>query len=208
MPIHHFGHSNQQYIRQALHLGGQFWERFSGLPLEAGTSFAFLPAGCPAELGARLKEAVLGDFEDLSGFREEEAFVLRHVRGHDGNLVLFGMNRSDALLAKNRCLFEVCRVHSLPDSYYSRGLLLHGRTVAMEDVRNAISLAECPFVMATLLETGADDPVEWIEARLGESDFERILAATVALMVEAYRGDGILFWTRERNVIRDSNVRS
>jgi hypothetical protein len=197
MPIHLFEASNEEYIREALRLGGLFWEGFSGLPLEAGTSFTFLPAGCPSELGARLKEAVLGDFEDLSCFREEEAFVQRHVSRHTGNVVLFGMNLSDALLAREGCQFEVRRVHSLPDSYYSRGLLLHGRTVTMEEVREAISLAECPFVVAALLETGADDPVVWLEARLGESDFERIMAATVSLMVEAYRGDGNLFWTRK-----------
>lgn len=200
MPIHNFGVSNQEYIREALRLGGHFWEGFSGLPLEAGTSFTFLPAGCPAELGARLKEAVLGDFEDLSCFREEEAFVQRHVHRHAGNVVLFGMNLSDALLAKKGCHFDVLRVHSLPDSYYSRGLLLHGRTVTTADVRDAISLAECPFLMAALLETEADDPAKWLEERLGESDFERIMAATVSLMVEAYRGDGILFWTRDANL--------
>jgi hypothetical protein len=196
MPIHHFGVSNQEYIRDALRLGGHFWEGFSGLPLEAGTSFTFLPAGCTAQLGARLEEPVLGHFEDLSGFREGEAYAQRHLHRHDGNVVLFGMNRSDDGLVRKGCRFEVRRVHSLPDSYYSRGLLLHGRTVAMEDVRDAISLAEFPFIVAALLETGAGDPVEWLEARLGESDFDRIMSATVSLMVEAYRGEGILFWTR------------
>lgn len=197
MPVHYFETRKAKYIRETLRLGGRFWEQFESLPFEAGLSFTFLPVDCPVELASHLEEPVLGQFADLSGFREEEAFVQGHLHRHSGNIVLFGMDWSADVLAKKGCRFEVRQVHTLPDPYYSRGLLLHGVAVTMEDIRDAISLAECPFVLAALLETTADDPVEWLEAKLSESDHERIRAATVSLMVEAYRGEGILFWSRK-----------
>jgi hypothetical protein len=195
MPLHEFGFQNHEYVRRQLRDGGYFWEAYAQLPIESGCTFAYLPENCSKERAAKLEEAVLGGFDDTTCFREEEEFVLQHLRRVKGNVAILGVNLSNRLISAKSSRFNVLPTGSSSKAYYDKVLVLHGQTVTKNEIRGAFTLAASPVVFAALLETHEDNPIQWIKDQLGESMLGALVARTVGLIVEAYRGEGLLFWS-------------
>lgn len=194
MPLHEFGYRNHEYVRRRLRDGGCFWEAFIQLPIESGSTFAFIPANCSKERAAKLEEAVLGNLDDTTCFREEEGFILQHLRRNRGNAAILGVSLSERLILSKSSQFELIQVRCSSQAYSNHLLILHRPSVTQNEIRNALTLAASPFVYAALLETHEDNPIQWIQDHSVESMHGALVHHTVSLIVEAYRGEGLLFW--------------
>ncbi len=195
MPLHWFGNVDSGYIRKTLSLGGAFWESIGSLPLEQGHTFTFLPAECPPSDASDLTAAVLGGFEDLTAFREEESFILRHIHREIGNIAIFGLNATHTRLAKCGVHVHAMQIVGCADDYYDKLVVLHGGSERPDEINDALVLAESPFLVGALLETQSEDPLRWLEDKLHNPPPRSLVAGITGLVVEAYRGEGALFWT-------------
>lgn len=195
MPVHEFEFPNREYFDRWLRDGGPFWEALTHLPIESGHTFSFVPENCPKEWAGQIEKAVLGGFDDTTYCREEEEFVVRHLRGSRGNAVIFGVNRSSRRVRTMDPRFQLLATGPSSTGINDGMVVLCGGAVTPDDVREALIIAESPFVCAALLETQEEEPVEWIRANLGEGTPGALPARTVGLIVEAYRGEGLLFWS-------------
>lgn len=195
MRLHWFENVNSGYIRKTLRLGGSFWESIGSMPLEQGNTFTFLPAECPPSDASDLTAAILGGFEDLTAFREEESFILRHIHREIGNMAIFGCNATHALRARRGAGVLTKQIVGCLDGYYDKLLVLHGGSVRSNEISEALLLTASPFLLGALLETQSEDPLRWLEDKLQNPPPRSLVSRITGLAVEAYRGEGTLFWT-------------
>jgi hypothetical protein len=199
MPLHQFSHSLERFIRGQLGLGGALWSAFASLPFERGHTFTFLPPAFPADLAGRVDEALLGRYQDQTSFEEEHSYIRDHIRRKTGNAAVFGLNtvRPDDIGRLTR--FGIVTLRSGFSQGYSKLLVLAGTHVDIGDIQDAMCLACCPFILGALIETGRPSPLDFVVAAAAEeATSDTLRQKTVGVIVEAYRGEGTLFWTRGR----------
>ena len=92
------------------------------------------------------------------------------------------------------------RVGGLPLEYCDKLPVLHGEHLTRNEISEAIGLAASLFVFAALLETQEGNPVHWIQDQLEQLTLGTIIARAPALIVEAHRGEGLLFWLASSQV--------
>lgn len=197
MPVCVFGAEAASYIRSQFTYAGPFWSMFADFPLEEGHAICFLPEGFAAPAATALDQPVLDDSDDLISFRQGESFILNYLEATPGSLALFGTDRSDGQPLLAQVELPVHDVVGLEKTdYCHRYVALSGANVDEERVREAIEISESPFPYGFLAaRTGLD--LDELGLRALSIEMLRTLGRRAdCLIVEAFRGGGLLFWIR------------
>jgi len=196
MPRHDFGADAADHIRRKLLSGGPLWSSLVQIQLEAGRAITFLPEGCEVVGVASLDRAILGSFPDLECFHLESLFVYEYLKRTPASVALFTTNlTADQPMMKSRSL-PIAKIAGMEGADYGQCVVLTAKTGNLEAVGEALAISESPFPFG-LLSAGPDA----LSACVRDSEFpltelQHLGLGADCLIVEAFRGEGLLFWIR------------
>jgi hypothetical protein len=191
---HDFSRKIDQFIREQLRLGGTFWSAFETLPFDKGQTFAFLPPSFPADLACRVDEALLGHYEDQTSFEEEYDYIRKFLNSKSDHAVIFGFDQRSRSNKVQSQRFDILTLRPPVTEGYSSLVVLTGATADDDAIRDAMILAQCPFLCGALIESDQPEPLDFIASATSSSDVSQLVQRAVGVIVEAYRGEGSIFW--------------
>jgi hypothetical protein len=175
------------YLRRSLAASQRTLGRFVlALPLDSGRLFTFAPHGIAPEQLSRLREGVLGG---VDAYARVAAFVVAYLTQPapryfvvEDVLVESGDPWLDAAAARYvRCGQEV---------YH----FVAGGRASDEAVLQTIDNAK-GYVTNAILTGGRSVPALHARAEVTQDQLRELAAATDAILVEAYDGEGFVLWT-------------
>lgn len=203
MPRINFGTTAADHVRRKLRWGGPLWSSLEEIPIEAGDSISFVPEGCRVEDAAMLEDAILSRSEHQEDFRAAESFVLEYLRHQRNSVAIFGTSRTDEQPTMRRCRLRVQSILDVPKVDYGRVVVLQSSFADSATVSEAIEVSESPFVLGMLTTLG-DLPLNVLDdCELRLHQLRSLGLRTDGLIVDAFRGEGLLFWIRRETALHE-----